>query len=143
MAVFSELPRAAKASPKPSSDARELSRVSSSSVEKTSSSSRPSLELRSGMVSPAVYVDLPSPGVISTYFRPSAERGRTLIVVSVASGSTVLSSFIAITATDLRSPSSSTTFGVMSSTTPTRKPPTRTSLPFTSLLPVGISALTS
>ena len=36
------------------------------------------------------------PGVSSTYFRPSAERGRTLIVVSVASGSTVLSSFMAM-----------------------------------------------
>ena len=60
-----------------------------------------------------------------------------------ASGSTVLSSFIARSATVLVWPSLRTTFGVISSTTPTRKPPTRTSLPATSLLPVGTSALRS
>ena len=94
-------------------------------------------------MAPAANVCLPLPGVTSTYFRPSADRGRILIVELRASGSTVLSSFIAMTATLLVSPPLRTTFGVISSTTPTRKPPTRTSLPATSLLPVGSSAFRS
>ncbi len=141
--LFRARPRPAKASPKPASASCELRRVLSSSVENTSSSSSPSVAFLSGIVAPAAKVCLLFPGVSSTYFRPSAERGRIFTVVFRASGSTVLSSFMAITATARVLSPLRTTFGVMSSTTPTRKPPTRTSLPATSLLPVGTSALRS
>jgi hypothetical protein len=84
------------------------------------------------------------PGVSSTYFRPRADRWRTKIVVSAGSGSTALSSFMLMIATASLSRSAvSRVAGVMSSTRPTRKPPIRTSLPFTRFEPDGSSALTS
>ena len=141
--MLSDWPRPLNASPNPARASCEFLLVLSSKVEKTSSSSSPSLALLSGSVSPAANVCLELPGVISTYFRPSADRGRTLIVVSRASGSTVLSSFISTTAMAVSPPLTETTLGEIVSTTPTRKPPTRTSLPATSLLPVGSSALRS
>ena len=77
--------------------------------------------------------------MISTYFSPSAERGRTISVESFGSGSTLFSSFIVITASTL--PSAWCT-GTMSVTAPTRSPPMRTSLFFTRFAPLGSSALT-
>ena len=74
------------------------------------------------------------------YLSPSAERGRTRNCVSRASGSIFLSRLSSATATLRRSPFTVVTFGLTSLTTPTRKPPTRTSLPFTSLPPDGSSA---
>ncbi len=68
---------------------------------------------------------------------PSGERGRTRAVVSRASGSTCLSSFISTIAIALPE---SLVPGRSRCTKPTRKPPTRTSLPFTSFEPVGSSA---
>ena len=91
-------------------------------------------------MSPAESLRSPAPGVSSTNLIPSGERGRTLAVVSAASGSTFLSSFRFTIATALPE---SLTPGPTRSTKPTRKPPTRTSLPFTSLAPVGSSAFTS
>ena len=143
MASFSDWPRPAKASPKPAVAVRELPRVGVSNVAKMSSSSRLSLDCLSASVEPASISVFPLPGTISTNLRPSAERGRTLISLSVASGEAVLSIFSERTATDCRFPFASTTCGWMSSTTPTRKPPMRTSLPATSLAPVGIWALMS
>ena len=83
------------------------------------------------------------PGWISMYFSPSAERGRTRSLVSRASGSTFLSSARSATATLRRSPFTVVTAGFRSLTTPTRNPPTRTSLPLTSLAPDGSSAFRS
>ena len=94
-------------------------------------------------MSPALKVWLERPGVSSTYFSPSADRGRTRSLVSTPSGSTTLSSFNFTTATDRRLPATLTVFGVMSDTTPTRNPPVRTSLPFTSLSPDGNCAFKS
>ena len=125
--------------PKPSSALREFTRVGSSKVEKRSSSSSGCEALASGSVPPASSSLLLSPGVSWMYFRPSAERGLTLTAVSFASGSTVLSSFSSTTARARPS----ITVGVIFSTTPTRKPPTRTSLPSTSLAPFGSTAFTS
>ena len=143
IASLIDSPRPANASPKPCVAARASVRMSGSNVERTSSSSSGSLVRPSGIVSPRASVASESPGFSSTYLSPSAERGRTLTVLSFDSGSTTLSSFIEISATERRSPPTSTVFGVISSTTPTRKPPTRTSLPFRSLAPEGSTALTS
>jgi hypothetical protein len=74
---------------------------------------------------------------------PSAERGRTITWVSVAKGSTTLSRFMSTTAIERVWPFRSTVRGVIWSTIPTRKPPTRTSFPTTRLAPEGSSALTS
>ena len=95
--------------------------------------------LPSSIVPPAVIVLSALPGVSSTYFSPSAERGRIASPESTDSGSTVLSSLSSSTAIE-RSPSRR---AVILSTTPTRKPPVRTSLPFTSLAPEGSSAFRS
>ena len=128
-ATLIDWPRPASASPKPVSAARESSRRSWSKVFRKSSNSTGSPAFASGIVSPGANVDSAAPGVSSTYFRPSAERGRTSTWVSVASGSTTLSRLMSMTATERVSPSSDTVRGVISSTVPTRKPPTRTSLP--------------
>ena len=74
------------------------------------------------------------------YLRPSAERGRTDTFVSTESGSTFLSRLRSTTAIARSSPSTVRRSLVISLTIPTRKPPARTSLPFTSLAPFGISA---
>jgi hypothetical protein len=143
IASLSDWPRPANASPKPAVAVRAFSRVGVSKVEKMSSSSRLSVDCLRASVEPASISLLLLPGTISTNLRPRAERGRTLTVLSVASGEAVLSIFSESTAIDCCSPRTSTTCGWMSSTTPTRKPPMRTSLPATSLAPVGICALMS
>src|SRR5204863_119339 len=58
---------------------------------------------------------------MSMYLRPRAERGRTPMIVSFGSGSTVLSSFRSSRAIALVLPFWVTTCGWMSETTPTRK----------------------
>ena len=77
--------------------------------------------------------------MISTYLRPSAERGRTISVESFGSGPASLSSVSVSTA--ITRPSSSV-LGLISVTAPTREPPILTSLPTTSCAALGISALT-
>jgi len=69
------------------------------------------------------------PGVICRYLRPRADFVRTATVVSIGSGSTLLSSFRLTLAVAV--PSLCCT-GCTDSTVPTRMPPTRTSFPFTS-----------
>ena len=87
-----------------------------------------------GTVLPSGQPRFEVPLVSSTYFRPSADRGRTMTVESIGSGLTVVSSF---------SPSCAVTVplrlrtGSIESTTPTRVPPRRTSLPFTRLAALG------
>ncbi len=72
------------------------------------------------------------------YFSPSADRGRTMIVESTGSGLIRVSSFRSSFA--ITDPSSCWT-GVILSTTPTRSPPIRASLPFTTLVATGTSAV--
>jgi hypothetical protein len=114
-----------------------------SNVFRKSSNSTGSVELASGIVAPALYFWVDVPGVSCTYFRPSAERARMMILESTASGWTVLSSFMFTTAIGTVFPCSICTPGLIVSTTPTRKPPTRTSLPGTRFEPFGTRALRS
>jgi NAD(P)-dependent dehydrogenase (short-subunit alcohol dehydrogenase family) len=100
----------------------------------------PGLALRSGTVAPSWKPRLEVPLVISTYFSPSAERGRMSTVESTGSGLTVVSSLSVSSA--LTEPSSAVT-GVMSVTAPTRVPPMRTSLPLTRLAALGTRVLSS
>jgi hypothetical protein len=93
-----------------------------------------------GIVSPAASVCLERPGVTWTYLRPRAERGRMMIVESLLSGSTVRSSFRPMIAESFPS---SVRSGLMLLTTPTRSPPTRTSLPITRPAEFGTRAFTS
>ena len=72
--------------------------------------------------------------------RPSAERGRTDMVESTDSGWIFLSRLRSSTAMARSLPSTVFRSLVMFLTIPTRKPPARTSLPFTSFAPFGISA---
>ena len=92
----------------------------------------------SGIVPPSGKPCSESPRVISMYFSPSADRGRTMIVESTGSGLIRVSSFRSSFA--ITDPSSCWT-GVILSTTPTRRPPIRTSLPFTRLVATGTSAV--
>ena len=132
------LPRPANESPKPISVFWASERVRGANVDSTSSSSgAAATALRSGTVAPVSNVRRERPGISSTYLRPSAERGRTPTRVSTESGSMSLSSFSSSRATDRSRPSTVRRTAVMSSTTPTRKPPARTSLPGTSLAPLG------
>ena len=80
------------------------------------------------------------PGVSSTYFRPSADFGRTMNVVSTGSGWMSRSSFRSRRALGL--PLALGT-GLILLTVPTRAPPIRTSLPFTRLAAFGTLAFRS
>jgi hypothetical protein len=88
----------------------------------------------SGTVLPSGQPRFEVPLVSSTYLRPRAERGRMMTVESIGSGLTVVSSL---------SPSCAVTVplawrtGSIESTTPTRVPPRRTSLPFTRFAELG------
>ena len=138
MVVLIAGPRPAIELPKPWSDVRASARVSGGNDESTSSSSGAFGDaFLIGIVSPSWKVLLARPGISSTYFRPSAERGRTNSVVSTASGSMLLSSFRSRTAMTRSVPFSWIRALLMSLTMPTRKPPARTSLPLTSLAPFG------
>ena len=99
-----------------------------------------------GMVAPSAnplrWSPLPLTGrlplVISTYLRPSAERGRMSTVEFFGSGLIEvwsLSLSCAVTVPSLCA------CGVIVSTTPTRAPPMRTSLPRTRLAALGTSAV--
>ena len=127
--------------PKPSVALRRLGRASRSNVANASSKSFDCDPCASGTVAPAASSRLEVPGVTSMYFTPRAERGRTRSRVSLLSGSTLLSSCISTTAIPRRRPPWVLTAPSMRDTAPTRKPPMRTSLPLTSLAPVGSSAL--
>ena len=145
IASLRSAPRPVRASPKPVRVSCWSWRFFASNVFSRSSNSTGLPAFSSGIVEPALKVSFDLPGWISTYFSPSAERGRTISVESVASGSTVLSSFRSRTATERSLPSG----GVLRnrvrivSTMPTRKPPTRTSLPSTRFAPPGTWAETS
>ena len=131
-------PRPAIELPKPWSDLRASARVSGGKLESTSSSSGAfGVAFLIGIVSPSWNVFSARPGISSTYLRPSAERGRTDRVESTASGSIALSSLRSRTAITRSSPFTVTRALLISLTMPTRKPPARTSLPFTSLAPFG------
>jgi hypothetical protein len=78
--------------------------------------------------------------VISTYFSPSAERGRMISVESLGSGVTRSSSESVRSAATLPFSCGSVS---MSVTTPTREPPIRTSLPRTRPLAFGTFAVRS
>ena len=84
---------------------------------------------RSGIVAPSSQPLLDVPLVSSTYFSPSAERGRTITVESI--GQRLDRGLELQLARRSREPSA-WRIGVISSTTPTRVPPRRTSLPLTS-----------
>ena len=136
-------PRPANASPKPVSASCEFCWVFVSNVFRKSSNSTGCPACASGIVSPCLNVCLEWPGVSSMYFRPRAERGRTITRVSLASGWTVLSSFMCTIAIVRVCPLTLPMPGLILSIRPTRKPPTRTSLLLTRLAPLGSSALTS
>ena len=136
------LPRPASAVPKPSRLRCEPRRAFTSKVLKTSSISTGSgVACVAGIVAPASKPSSDSPGVISMYLRPSADRGRMIIVESTGSGSTCFSSLISTSAVGAESPSLGT--GVISETAPTRWPPMRTSLPTTRLAALLNSAFRS
>jgi hypothetical protein len=131
-------PRPAKASPKPRVLAAAASRVASSNMLRTSSNSTGvGVAASIGIVAPSSKPSPLVPRVISTYFRPSAERGRTSSVESRGSGDTLRSSVRSSTAIVLPSSWRSAS---MPSTKPTREPPMRTSLPTTRLAALGTSA---
>jgi hypothetical protein len=88
-----------------------------------------------GTVAPSANFSSELPRWSSTYFRPSAERGRILISVSTGISPAAWSSFRRSSATVVPSGSA---IGVIVSTTPMRKPPSRTSLPSTRFAPLGI-----
>jgi hypothetical protein len=78
--------------------------------------------------------------VIWTYFRPSAERGRIMIVEFFGSGSTLVSSF-SLRSAEVEPFSAWTTSIALR--VPTRAPPIRTSLPRTRPAALGTCAVTS
>ena len=99
------------------------------------------LRLRRAPARPPASIVLPRlPGLSSRYLRPSGERGRTVTCVSSGSGSSVLSSFSARRATARPRAARPR---VISSITPTRLPPIRTSLPATSPAASGTCTVTS
>ena len=93
IAWFRLAPRPASASPNPLRFTRAAARVSSSNMFRNSSNSTGAgVAWASGIVAPSAKPSSDVPRAISTYFRPSAERGRTIIVESTGSGSTERSS---------------------------------------------------
>ena len=134
-AEFSAGPRPASALPNSSRFSCEASRVSSSNMLSTVSSSTGSgVAAESGTTLPSSKPSSESPRLISRYLSPRAERERTITVESTGIGSTSRSSFRLRAA--LSSPSSVCS-GSIDSTAPTRTPPTRTSLPGTRVLASG------
>ena len=89
---------------------------------------------------PSAQLAAESPRTSSTYFRPSAERGRMRIVESAGIGEAALSSF-SVSSAPAAPPARRT--GTISVTCPMRKPPSRTSLPTTSRAASGASTLSS
>ena len=139
IAVLIDSPRPANAVPKPSRFTCEAERVSSSNMFRNSSSSTGVSARAIGIVSPSWKLACDRPRVISTYLRPSADRGRTISVESSGSGPASLSSVRSTTA--ITRPLSSWR-GLIAVTAPMRVPPTLTSLPTVSWAALGSSALT-
>ena len=139
--AFRSSPRPARPFPKPTRLPRIPSRVRWSKVFSTSSISTGRGVARvSGIVSPGRYPTDDVPGVSCTYLRPSAERERMRMVLSMGSGWTLLSSFIVRIAI---APPPRCRTGLTESTAPTRWPPIRTSLPGTRFAALGTWALSS
>ena len=139
IASFRSGPRPARALPNSSRFFLTASRVGSSKVLNTSSISTGSgRAARSGISAPSTKVSSEVPRTIWTYLRPSAERARMMIVESSGSPSTDLSSFSESAAVVEPFPWE---IGLISSTTPTRTPPIRTSLPGTSASALGTWAV--
>ena len=128
-----DAPRCERALPTPFSERRTPARVRSSNVPKYSSRLTGKRDCEAGSVSPSAKVRLLRPRVSSTYFRPRTERGRRLTVESTGISPATLSSLRIVSAPVV--PSDSRT-GRMSSTTPMRWPPSRTSLPGSRLAPL-------
>ena len=138
---FRSAPREAKPAPKFVRLPWIARRVRSGNMSKNSSSSTGwGSAWRSGIVEFAARSCVDVPRVSWTYFRPSADRGRIFTRVSAGSGLTTVSSFRHSTA--MTSPLGCVC-GSMQETVPTRVPPTRTSLPFTSPAAFGTSTLRS
>ncbi len=120
-------PRPASALPNSVSWACIASRVGSSKVLNSSSISTGSgVAALSGITAPSAKPSSDVPRVICRYLRPSAERERMITLESTGNGSTDSSSFRFRFAVWV--PFSWET-GSTDSTTPTRTPPIRTSLP--------------
>ncbi len=88
------------------------------------------------MVAPSAKTFFERPVSSSTYLSPRAERGRMTTFESTGTAPAFLSSLSVRRAPTLWLGSIT---GCMSVTTPTRKPPERTSLPFTRLAPLETS----
>jgi len=132
-------PRPANASPNSRRLICAASRVGWSNMFTNSSNSTGAgVACASGIVSPSSKPWSDVPRVISTYLRPSAERGRMSTVESLGSGATVFSSLSPSTAMFV--PSCWRLTSIVS-TEPTRVPPMRTSLPRTRFAALGVSAL--
>jgi hypothetical protein len=111
------------------------SRVGSSNMLRTWSMSTVSgLAASSERVLPSGRSELDCPGRTSRYLSPRADLERTDTCVSSGSGLTLSSSFRSTFAVAVPFSCSS---GETVSTVPTRMPPTRTSLPFTSESALG------
>ena len=141
--VLMSSPRPANASPNPSRAWRAATRVRGENIDSTSSSSGDSeLALRRGTVSPAWNVLLAPAGDHLDVLEPErgagphaearVDRQRLDLLVELEVQQRRSSA-------PCRSPCAARSW--MPSTTPTRKPPARTSLPLTSLAALGTSAL--
>ena len=113
-------------------------RVGASNMLKTSSSSTGTCAWLAGIVAPPAKAFFDRPASSSTYFSPSADRGRMTMCESTGTGPILRSSLSVTFAPTL--PLGSMT-GAMSLTTPTRKPPERTSLPLMRLAPLETRTL--
>ena len=134
-------PRPAKALPKPALLRWIAVRVFSSNMSKNWSMSTGSgRAAESGIVSPASSPFEESPGTICRYLRPSGDLGRMIIVELAGIGSALLSRLRLSSAAMRPLP---TCTGLTSLITPTREPPIRTSLPWTSAVAFGTRALRS
>ena len=115
-----------------------FARVGSSKIEKKSSSSGPTAPARVAIVAPSASASRDVPRCSSTYFSPSAERGRMRTVESRGSGVADVSSRSVSCA-----PRGRPGIGSILATWPTRKPPSRTSLPATRRAASGVSTFSS
>ena len=138
IASLRSAPRPLRASPKPTRLSPAAWRVGASNIPSTWSSSTGMRVWRCGSVAPSASVRRETPRSSSTYFRPSAERGRTVTCESAGTAPSLRSSFSVSCAPTLP-PGSAT--GCIPETTPTRKPPERTSLPGTRFAPLARSTL--
>jgi hypothetical protein len=123
---LSWVPRPAVASPRRISTACSARAERRPKTSKVSETSTTGTARRSGSVPPAGTVRRLVPGMSETYFAPSSERGRIVTPLSVGSPACWGSRARRMRANGGRSPAGRT--ACTSRTTPTRVPPTRTSL---------------